>query len=810
MTMDHDLEQSVGDGNSTSHGNTNTNTNASNASGAMENEEKRLRDQTSRNLAKKENQAVFMLRILVMLLLLTVTSVVLVGVYLYSTGAEQKDFEEGFEIHAAQLAESMGNSVERKLVAFGSLATALTSYAKATGAQFPFVTLPDFAERVSETRVLGDIPSVLWMPLITDAKRPAWEDYAFANRGAVTQNFEKDNLLRQEQDNYFQQIANANTNGMNRQLQQEEQEVDPNIIQEGGGYIYHLRIYNPMGGLVEPNGTGPYLPGWQGSPVGRYRGGMINFNWDNALAFKGADLAKTLLQEQEPKVIHHAMAVPQPQFRAGVTDFLERSQYRNRLTNYVEDPLAFVTYPVFDTLNSTTRNPVGILAANTYLRVYFQGVLPSRAKGIICVLSNTYNQTVSYLVNGQNATFLGTEDVHDPKYDHMEVALDVTTFVKMRSSAETRAYLTVPLHDTIGRYYLKVYPTDETKAEYTTNNPILYTVIVGLIFVLTALVFVIFDMWVEKRQNVVMKRAVESGAIVNSLFPEQVQARLYEDKPQEKTQGNGKWKAKDNQDHGLDAVDTEKTGKQLNRGSQIADEYENCTVLFSDLAGFTAWSSARTPSEVFELLETLFNAIDAIALRRKIFKVETIGDCWLGVCGLPEPNPKHAVAMARFADDSRRKAQEIFTSLTDHLGPDTATLQLRTGLHSGSVTAGVLRGQKSRFQLFGDTVNTASRMESKGEASRIHASKTTADALIAQGKGHWLKAREDKIVAKGKGEMQTYWIDPSQDVTSYAPSTHLSVDDTRSEDNEAHNHQANETQSQAHETQSQAWTVCEV
>jgi class 3 adenylate cyclase len=74
------------------------------------------------------------------------------------------------------------------------------------------------------------------------------------------------------------------------------------------------------------------------------------------------------------------------------------------------------------------------------------------------------------------------------------------------------------------------------------------------------------------------------------------------------------------------------------------------------------------------------------------------------------------------------------------------------------MTAGVLRGQKSRFQLFGDTMNTASRMESNGVAGKIHVSQATADELMHQGKSHWVTPRPDKVLAKGKGELQTYWV----------------------------------------------------
>ena len=95
----------------------------------------------------------------------------------------------------------------------------------------------------------------------------------------------------------------------------------------------------------------------------------------------------------------------------------------------------------------------------------------------------------------------------------------------------------------------------------------------------------------------------------------------------------------------------------------------------------------------------------------------------------------------------------------ERLGDDTAELQLRVGLHSGPVTGGVLRGKKARFQLFGDTVNTASRTESTGMGGRIHITDATANELISKGKAHWLKGRQEKVIAKGKGEMQTYWLE---------------------------------------------------
>jgi hypothetical protein len=130
----------------------------------------------------------------------------------------------------------------------------------------------------------------------------------------------------------------------------------------------------------------------------------------------------------------------------------------------------------------------------------------------------------------------------------------------------------------------------------------------------------------------------------------------------------------------------------------------------------------------------------------------------VAVTGLPEPRKDHAVAMSRFAVDCIHRMRLLTKKLEVMLGPDTTDLDMRIGMHSGPVTAGVLRGERCRFQLFGDTMNTASCMENSGLVGKIQVSQATADLLTAAGKQHWLTPREDKIVAPGKGELQTYWV----------------------------------------------------
>lgn len=710
-------------------------------------------------LANSETKAVGILRAIILLLLLITTALVSAGVYGFVSQSEQDDFRAAFEIHAKKIIESFHGTMEQRLGALGTLSDSITIHAREFNETFPFVTLADFAVRGAQARVKSDALTVHWIPIVTDEKRLEWEEYAFANRFQIDSAFEQDLALREDQDELLG-LGGGEESGAFR-LPQEEN-ADPNILQDGTGY--HKRIFKTTGNqTVEADGTGPYAPLWQRSPISPQKQKSLNMNFATAPVFRG--VLQNLMKDPR-SVIINKLTVPTPFGQKKLIANLKVGQYRHNVDQYVEDPFSFIAYPVFDSFDSDTKQLKGMIAANLYWRVFFSDVLSDKARGVIVVLDNSYNQTVAYRIDGSDVTFLGEGDPHDPTYDDM-VVWEATA--RSQGNPEMRAYTTASLSEKYGLFTLRVFPSKETEAEYTSNMPVIYTITVACIFVVTSAVFLLFNYMVERRQRVVMTRAAQSGALVSSLFPEQVKDRLYANNQQHERHSESKtttWTSEITKVIGMDGVcNTSATGmsEEQTNNKQIADLYDSVTIMFADLAGFTEWSSNRSPSDVFDLLESLYGAFDAIAVKRRVFKVETIGDCYLAACGLPEPNDNHAVVMAKFSRDCMVKMNEITRRVSCRLGADTCNLQFRVGLHSGSVTAGILRGQKARFQLFGDTVNTASRMESTGQPGRIHVSKQTADELCAKGKDLWVRPRQDKVLAKGKGELQTFWVTVSSE-----------------------------------------------
>jgi adenylate cyclase len=188
-------------------------------------------------------------------------------------------------------------------------------------------------------------------------------------------------------------------------------------------------------------------------------------------------------------------------------------------------------------------------------------------------------------------------------------------------------------------------------------------------------------------------------------------------------------------------------GRMRNGEKSIADRHAEATILFCDLVGFTPLAAALPPHEVLDILSTVFSRFDRAVHEHGLEKIKTIGDAYMVAGGLPEPLPNHTRCAAELALEMLAIVRELRETLR-------INLKVRIGLHAGPVVAGVIGTHKFVYDVWGDTVNTASRMETSGATGRIHISGAVRRAL---GDAFHFESR-GQLRIKGKGMMETYFL----------------------------------------------------
>ena len=181
--------------------------------------------------------------------------------------------------------------------------------------------------------------------------------------------------------------------------------------------------------------------------------------------------------------------------------------------------------------------------------------------------------------------------------------------------------------------------------------------------------------------------------------------------------------------------------------STIADSFADVSVLFADIVGFTELSARMSPTELVKRLNVIFSHFDQLAEKYGVEKIKTIGDAYMVVGGLPMPRDDHAEAIAQMALGMQAKIAKLCADTGEKLA-------IRVGINSGPVVAGVIGVSKFTYDLWGDTVNVAARMEATGNAGRIQVTDVTYELL----KDKYLFERRGVIQVKGKGNMMTYWL----------------------------------------------------
>ncbi len=201
-------------------------------------------------------------------------------------------------------------------------------------------------------------------------------------------------------------------------------------------------------------------------------------------------------------------------------------------------------------------------------------------------------------------------------------------------------------------------------------------------------------------------------------------------------------------DHLLLSIFPETIADQLRQSNQsVADSFDNITILFADIVGFTQYSNKMDASELVHMLDEVFSEFDGLVDKYGIEKIKTIGDAYMAVGGLPEPDEKHCQNVADLALEINQIMKDKYA--------EKYNLKLRVGIHTGKAVAGVIGNKKFSYDLWGDSVNIASRFESSGQPERIHITEDVRNKL----RDAYIYEYCGEVAIKGKGMMKSYFLE---------------------------------------------------
>lgn len=568
--------------------------------------------------------------------ILVVVSLSLLGVYSsITTFRYMKDDEDDhdhqlpddrIEEYAARVFDSFEKKLGLHLFALDSFASDIYSYSRHEELEWPLVTLPDFELIGSKFRSLTDTSSVSFLPLVT--RRNEWESYVVDNGWWMEESLE-----------YVKQ-----TTGFEPLVRDSSM---PKNIWDINGY-YDTSI-------------GPFLPLWQTSPFVP-DASVYNFNALTHPALEGAFKA----------VLFTGNAV--------LGDFIdlsssENEDYLQRLVGTTVEPHGALFYPVFDSYLPKDSNLVGVLfTVLPWQSILEESVMEKHTGEITCVLENSKGEVHTYSITKEGVTYLGASDLHDKLFDAYEQKREVHSL--LRDSLKEQAGQ--PLTDHYIKYTIRVYPSnqavieefDKRDEEVSSGNATLYTSLAAIGFFFVVCLFLFYDYLVDRQQTERVENALKSSLSTSTgvtvqdepAFQEPQQAsetgievqasggmltpNVSIEYPKEPSKPIPMPASKLLNNYLKDETECAEEEGTVAEAKPIADFFPNCTVVFAELVGFTAWSSQHEPTQVFLLLQEIYQAFDKEAKKRGVFKIESIGDCYVA---------------GKF---TRRRSQGLFTCQT--------------------------------------------------------------------------------------------------------------------------------------------------
>ena len=551
------------------------------------------------HLARTETKAVNGLKFLLLAMMLLVGIVMAVTTYRVTKHQEVVTFETQFAVDASRRIDSYYQHVVDKMWIASTMIQAYDTSMSVSLARWPSVSLPDYDMfGVSILHLLrGKL--MIFSTLLTKGNVHEWEGYATRMDSAL--NFSRHSTEHSVADGIWR-------------FREEDLLVSPDPVHNRSNMMvpetYEDEFYSPV---------------WQITPLVA-KGEALMFN--------------QFTEKNRRETLETVMRTRRPALSGFLDDKVEAAIFNKP---QVVDPRSLRVFPIF---GNTRERIVGFLSIEVRWQSFFAGMRQfNEPRPIDFVVENTCGQQHTFEIKGREVVHLGVGDKHDKRFDHLRQSTTEKDFL-LYWEAQQRD---IPLPDGYKDYFqggdifkpnddapsnceytLHFYPTRLFQESFLSSGPQNYTIGVVCMSVFTIIIFVVYDCVVQRRQHVVMKTAVRCFAIVSSLFPPRVRDRLMGPPKQtsrtddSNTSGDETGAFDESRpsrmrlrtflrygpdDHSDAAADPSSNLEP------IAEMFPDVTVVFADIAGFTAWSSEREPHQVFMLLETLYRAFDKAANR---------------------------------------------------------------------------------------------------------------------------------------------------------------------------------------------------
>jgi hypothetical protein len=543
--------------------------------------------QGSSKRLKREANTLSVIRVLVISTLLTLAAIVSNITFILVLHKEENQFEDHLNIYAQDILKNFLQELESQYWMADSLSGDITAFANDAGVKFPNVSLPDFGQRCADARRVAAASTIWFAPLVEDYDRAAWEMYASQTFSDVD---EESSFV----DTYDpHQELGLHLHGGDG--------AAPYVSYRDTGRSIDQGIFKIQNGSAVTDDTKYFFPIWQVSTSNETAGSTstIMFNQYSETARRQA-LSEMVSSEGGTSMMTAA--------------FLTKTA--ESIHDFYVSPTSSLYFPVFDTPADNNNKTIrGALTIEVDWESFFQKALHGLHEPVIVVLENSCGQIYSFEVIEEQVRYLGEGDMHDATIEGPSVNSTFKDFEQIQYfivEDDEDDPNTSPMVEEIDitneelqhedgfvpsgsvcNYRIFVYPSAQMKDHFLTNRPIFFQASIAMIFLFTTAIFIGYDCLVESRQRKVVASAKQARAVVNSLFPKNVRKRLYEnaDKKGEKSAKSAMASMQTPKNRLKNFLSDGGGSKQDGTvaSEPIADLFPNATIMFADIAGFTAW-----------------------------------------------------------------------------------------------------------------------------------------------------------------------------------------------------------------------------